>query len=174
MKKLNFKWLAVLCMAMGFVTVAKAQIYNSDVLFFLSTSGESVAVCKFEGTNAKTMGYGVPSSNINYIKNALSEDPNTFSKTSKEGGREYWKGSAVSIYKYNAELSTSDKEVYQTSTGYPYTTDYIYIAISKDLKTLITWWQSVKGGEPRSVVHYINVQKEDLLPKNIIPDFLND
>ena len=32
---MNFKWLVVLCMTMGFATVAKAQIYSSEALFYV-------------------------------------------------------------------------------------------------------------------------------------------
>ena len=49
MKKMSFKWLVVLCMAMGFATVAKAQIYSSEDCFYSKEGSSSVEyVVKFE------------------------------------------------------------------------------------------------------------------------------
>lgn len=175
MKKLNFKWLVVLCMAIGIVNVAKAQAYSSEVKFFLSSNGMSVGIWKFEGTTAKCYGYGIPASSVDNVRKDLSKDPNIYNNTYYENGHEYCNHSGVTKFAYCSDLSNSEKDVYRYYNSDYYgvnPSEYVYLAVSKDLKTIITWWQYVNGGEPRSVVHYISVSKEDLLPKNVVPDFI--
>lgn len=169
-------------MTLGLAYVANAQIYSSEVMFYLRPDGDRLWICKFEGTIAKC-----PTSTdqlkLNSVKSELARDPNAYIDYFKTGRIQspltlgY---TTIEEYNYCPELSTSDKDVYKHYTHsanpvtlQPYDYHYDYIAISKDLKTLITWSQK-EGGEPYRIQHCINILKEDLLPKNTIPDFLYD
>lgn len=186
MKKLNFKWLVILCMVMGFVTVAKAQINYEGAVFYVQAgkdSHASVQIVCFEGekcwvnpcaTSSKIANETVRknlATDENYYEN--NRDWNMKHSTYVDNNRFY--------VSYDYELSSkSSKEVY--SANYSYISSggafvakgswRIYFAFSQDLSSMIVWKE--EGNLEPKPQYYTRVPKEDLLPKGANYDFLND
>jgi hypothetical protein len=185
MKKFNFKWLAVLCMAIGFVTVAKAQIYSSENCFYSKEGSSSVQyVVKFEGNRVwlKSVSHSTVRSNLAKSNNFYESEVWTDGKNS------------VKMYEYDSYRSTSVREVYKRTEKYTSyynmwnmwvpnpvpggtsktTVTYYYVAFSKDKSSFISWLERENNydGKTENMNNYTRVPKEDLLPKAVNDDFL--
>lgn len=202
MKKMNFKWLVVLCITIGFVNVAKAQIYSSEDCFYSSAGSSSVSyVVKFEGNRVwlKSVSHSTVRSNL-----AKSKDfyENQVWTDGKDG---------VQMYEYDYYKSTSSREVYKRvdkkaifsydcwwqnggdrgvgncrasfgsfpSQGcgkHGYTElGTVYVAFSKDKSSIIKWYEKKDNYDGNiKTTDYTRVPKADLLPKAVNYDFLND
>ena len=193
MKKLNFKKLVVLCMAVGFVTVAKAQIYSSEDCFYSREGSSSVEyVVKFEYAQdrawLKSVSHSTVRSNL-----AKSED-----FYENEVWTDGWNGKCwVYMYEYDSYRSTSAREVYKridieyrrnnncpmclqqgiaigSCGNHGKKTTYKYVAFSKDKSTFIMWDERENNydGKTENMKNYTRVPKKDLLPKAVNDDFL--
>ena len=190
MKKMNFKWLVVLCMAMGIVNVAKAQIYSSEDCFYSREGSSSVEyVVKFEGNRVwlKSEAHSTVRSNLAKSKNFYENEVWTDGKN------------AVTMYEYDSRRSTSAREVYKCEEkraifsqwncpycssafhfacgrhGYEKTGAFNYVAFSKDKSSFIEWYEKKDNydGQIQNRLDYTRVPKEDLLPKAVNDDFLH-
>lgn len=185
MKKGNFKWLVVLCMTMGLVSVAKAQIYSSEACFYSRAGSSSVSyVVKFESSKVRIK-YG------DHSRENLSKSENFYeTKWSEDRSSEY-------VYEYDYQKSTSSRVVYKKKASWgdcnivsdnitPWTSHefkfiwshngYEYVAFSKDKSSFIMWREEENDydGKIQDRRDYTRVPKEDLLPKAANYDFLND
>ena len=189
---MNFKWLVVLCMAIGFVTVAKAQIYSSEDCFYSREGSSSVEyVVKFEYSKdrawLKSVSHSTVRSNLAKSKNFYEDEVWTDGQNS------------VTMYEYDSRRSTSAREVYKCEEkraifsqwncpycswtfhtgcgrhGYEKTGAFNYVAFSKDKSTFIKWYEPKDNydGTIQNRNDYSRVPKEDLLPKVVNDDFLH-
>lgn len=185
MKKLNFKWLVVLCMTMGFATVAKAQIYSSEACFYSkSGSNSAIFVVRFDGSRGQAWFNTERTSH--YVREKLAESEDYYENQT-------WNTNNAHCYEYDSEKSTSAREVYRkkrTRQEYPMyggvpmygmtpTTvleGYDYVAFSTDKSSIIKWYESKNNydGSTGTKTYYSRIPKEDLLPKSANYDFLND
>lgn len=188
MKKLNFKWLFVLCMALGIATVAKAQIYSSEDCFYSREGSSSVQyVVKFEYSKGRAWLKGVSHSTV---RSNLAKSKNFYENEVWNDGQNY-----VTMYEYDSRRSTSAREVYkrtEKSTFYyglggmrvpspvpggssETIITYHYVAFSKDKSSLIIWYEQENNndGNIQNREDYSRVPKEDLLPKAVNDDFLH-
>lgn len=177
MKKMNFKWLVVLCMAIGIVTVAKAQIYSSEICYYGKVSGDGPRwyVVKFVGGSVRIIsGYS------DDIKGNLEKSKNYYENN------DVWNRHSNTDddpWKYNASLSsTYNKEIYfqhwNASPPSVFNPQYIperdyYLAFTKDLSSFIRW-EEHKDGSIIGKEYYTRISKEDILPKSANHDFLYD
>lgn len=192
MKKLNFKWLVILCVAMGFVSVAKAQIYSSEDCFYAKAGSSSVSyVVKFEYAQDRAWLKSVSHSTV---RTNLAKSEDFYEDEIWTDGK-----NSVQMYEYDSQKSTSSREVYKRG-GYTNIESpncfqcrlgfagvgcgahgkklvgYHYVAFSKDMSSFIMWYESVNdyNGQIKDRKDYTRVPKEDLLPKAANYDFLND
>ena len=186
---MNFKWLVVFCMALGFATVAKAQIYSSEDCFYSREGSSSVEyVVKFEGNRVwlKSVSHSTVRSNLAKSKNFYEDEVWTDGQNS------------VTMYEYDSRRSTSAREVYKKvekrairsgmclncyadpfgrgcgSHGYEIIGTN-YVAFSKDKSSFIKWYEKKDNydGNIENRADYSRVPKEDLLPKAVNDDFLH-
>lgn len=186
MKKLNFKWLAVFCMAMGFVNVAKAQIDYEGAVFYVEAgkdSHASVQIVCFEGDKCWVNPQAISSKITNEsVRKNLAKDENYYENNREWNMRHSTYVDSKRFYvSYDYRLSSnSSKEVY--SANYSYISSggafvargswSIFFAFSQDLSSMIVWKE--EGNNEPKPQYYTRVPKEDLLPKATKYDFLND
>lgn len=181
MKKGNFKWLVVLCMTMGLVSVAKAQIYSSENCFYSKAGSSSVSyVVKFESSKVwlKYVDHSTVRKNLSTSENFYENEVWSVENRCDE-------------YEYDYQKSTSSKVVYKSKEkdywgdivggGFGYFgrfshSGYAYVAFSKDKSSFIRWREEENDydGKIQDRRDYTRVPKEDLLPKAANYDFLND
>lgn len=79
-------------------------------------------------------------------------------------------------YQYNPMKSTSARDVYFRRDMRGTIQGYRYIAFSKDKSSIIMWFEEDKNLDGRILekTNYYRVPKEDLLPKAVNYDFLNE
>lgn len=165
----SIKYLVVLaCMTLGMANVAKAQVFNDEVMFFEKNQGNTIRIVRFvDGKLLTDVSEGWSKSKV---ENNL--------RSSSDYYNNYPKGIAIgynhSVYVYDESLSTSSRIVYVKKV---YGDQFCY-AISSDLTSLIYFIINRDGrvNEGRKK-YYIRVSKEDLLPKSVNPndlDFLNE
>ncbi len=198
---MNFKWLVVFCMTIGFVNGAKAQIYSSEDCFYSKEGSSSVSfVVKFEGNHVwlKSVSHSTVRSNL-----AKSED--FYEKEVWTDGK-----NSVVMYEYDPHRSTSAREVYKKVNKKAIYSEQCwwnnggengignckkfgfngpqgcgrhgynelgtnYVAFSKDKTSIIKWYEKKDNydGQIQNRVDYSRVPKEDLLPKAVNDDFLH-
>ncbi|MCQ2306893.1 MAG: hypothetical protein MJ000_04920 [Bacteroidales bacterium] len=184
MKTRNFKWLVVLCMTMGLASVAKAQIYCSEACFYAKAgSSEIQYVVRFDYMNDKAWIKEVPHSQK--VRKDLAKSESFYDDDMLCNWNVF--------YEYDAQKSTSSRVVYRkkrTREEYPTwggvpmfgmtpTTVFVgydYIAFSTDMSSFIKWFEKKDNydGSTGTKRYYSRVPKEDLLPKAVNYDFLND
>lgn len=169
----SIKYLVVLaCMTLGLASVAKAQIYSSEICYFQDINRDMCYAIKFELDKILVM-TSYPN-NGRRVQKHLAESVNYFENET------VWQVSHdVYAFEYNSQLSTDARESYQPLSRSAYDKKYgkgwthpastWVISISKDKSSLISW-QTNNSDKNYS----IRVSKEDLLPKNVVPDFLNE
>lgn len=195
MKKMNFKWLIVLCMTLGFATMAKAQIYSSEDCFYSKEGSSSVQyVVKFEYAQDRVWLKSVSHSTV---RSNLAKSEDFYENEVWTDGK-----NSVTMYEYDSYRSTSAREVYKRETtktvyinafgqrnsahtyiggldsGYyvnEKTGAFDYVAFSKDKSTYIMWHEPKNNydGKTENMRNYTRVPKEDLLPKAVNDDFLH-
>ena len=192
MKTRNFKWLVVLCMTLGFASVAKAQI-NCNEVYFYAEAGNSEIYDAVKFDYSKNRVLRIKTAGTQHVKNRLAESKNYYENLTASGKNEGKDGDdSFSEYKYDAQKSTSSKIVYRKTESYivyptnavglpiytlPATTknSYAYLEFSTDpnISSFILRYENDdhKTSTPR---YYTRVPKEDLLPKSTNYDFLND
>ena len=167
------------------ITYCRAELFDGSVHFYIKggealTASTKVRIVYFERYNEKLYCAEVAKSIIteNLQKNSnCYEDPNKRWST-------FWDG------KYQPSISTSKRDVHgkRSYTQRPYTGSwypgcplyenipdnyYIYRGFAKDKSSFI-WWKEDLDGNILDKVYYIEVKKEDLMPKTVNRDFLND
>lgn len=188
----SVKYLVMLvCMTLGLVNVAKAQIYSSEDCFYSKEGSSSVQyVVKFEGNRVwlKSVSHSTVRSNL-----AKSED--FYEKEVWTDGK-----NNVKMYEYDSYRSTSAREVYKAENkkaiyrgGAPFFCQfcglygpgcgshgyeiigYFYVAFSKDKSSFIKWYEKKDNydGQIKNREDFTRVPKEDLLPKAVNDDFLH-
>ena len=192
MKKLNFKWLVVLCMAMGIVNAVKAQIYSSECCFY-TEAGLSYPryVVKFEGNQVW----------LRHFQGSQTEAKKNLAKSKDFYEDDVWSDKNATMYEYDYYKSTSSKEVYKMEGkvaincsgapnwcqhcvwngpgcgrhGYRATGNIFYVAFSKDKSSFIKWKEKKDNydGQIYDRKDYSRIPKEDLLPKAVNYDFLH-
>lgn len=193
MKKFLF-----IVMAMCLTGVAKAQLYGSDVYYYVP-AGESITdqtiviPVYFNGDNI-IFCYHFDDNNYNYrrshIIKHLNEDSRYFIDKLK-----LWSEnpSNSKYYEYNSSLSTTTREVYEKkwigNTPHTYSTGpvggpptkwgvyydnlgYMYAGFSKDKNSLIIWRERKSTGSIENKKYYKRVDVKDLMPKAANRDFL--
>ena len=126
----SIKYLVVLvCMTLGMVNIAKAQVQNSEVMFFETTQGSAIRIVRIvNGKFLTDVSEGWVKSKI---KNNLKSSPNYYDN--------YPKGIVTntspnhSVYVYDETLSTSSRIVY-VKNGYG---NRFCFAISPDMSSLV-------------------------------------
>jgi len=147
----------------------KAQIYHSEVCYYMRageslTENTDITIVSFEG---QTITSCVLPKNV--ITTRLKESPDYWDDwVSKRRG---------SGWKYSSKLSTDSREVY--SMGWPNSTATSYIgtffrAFSTDLSSYIFWGQKYNSETIERKMHYMRIDKSDLMPNENLYDFLND
>lgn len=167
----SIKYLFVLaCMTFGLFITASAQIYSNEIYFYQGVDNPNrFRVIRFE--NRKIL---LLSSNVKQnIASSLA----------------YYDNDAVwdyvrrnSDYEYDYNTSTSKYEVYKEhcnglADAYGNFTESAFMeyrAVSKDLSSYIEWRERDRDGEIYKKQYFIRISKEDLLPKAVNRDFLND
>lgn len=153
--------------------IANAQIQNTDVMFFQSTNGGTVLVCKLDGSKL----WCQPSYSISNFNSAQTAErwynwPTGFSLFVGDNS-----------YYYDSEMSTSERIVYEHSRTRKKGVygNHFYLAFSDDLSSVIrfTLNHSSRGDSVSDKVYYVRVSLDDLLPKPVeinsdILDFLNE
>lgn len=197
MKKLNFKWLVVLCMVLGFATIAKAQIYSSEDCFYSKEGSSSVEyVVKFDYSNDRVWLKKVSHSTV---RKNLAKSEDFYEDEVWTDGK-----NSVEMFEYDSDRSTSAREVYKRADytniidpncaycrarnwGSSWPTScgahgkkvirYDYVAFSTDhnIPSFIRWYEPKDNydGQIKNRVDYSRVPKEDLLPKAVNDDFLH-
>ena len=158
----SIKYLVVLaCMTFGLANVAKAQIYNDEVCFYVKAGYDdsTITVVKFEGTEMKVMVSLKGSS----LKEKLAINERYYEDVCK------WKeGIGTYKYYYDPQKSTSSREVYKHTLNYGYISNTTFYAFSEDLSSLIIWC----AGSEDNRSYFTRILKEDLIPEKTIPDFI--
>lgn len=178
------------CMTIGLSGLVKGQIYSSKDCFYAKAGSSTVSyIVKFEYSKDRVWLKTASSSNVR--KNlAISEDfyeKEIWTDTGKGG-------SSAKVYKYYPSLSTTSKEVYRRESvvaiqqwdcgwcrfeacgrhGYR-TAGYEYVAFSTDLSSFIKWYESSNNYSGKvTKQYYTRIPKEELLPKAVNYDFLDD
>lgn len=190
-----FKWLVVLCMVLGFATIAKAQIYSSEDCFYSKEGSSSVQyVVKFEYFQDRVWLKSVSHSTV---RTNLAKSEDFYEDEVWTDGK-----NSVTMYEYDSYRSTSAREVYKKETtrsvyinafgqrngvhtyvggmdsGYyiqEKTGAFDYVAFSKDKVSFIKWHEPKNNydGKIQNKQEYSIVPKEDLLPKAVNDDFLH-
>jgi len=177
MKKFLF-----IVMAMCLTGVAKAQLYGSDVYYYVP-AGESITdqtiviPVYFNGENIISYYHF---DNFNYkrigIIKQLNEDSRYFIDKMK---LESEKPNGIWSYKYDSSVSTNSRVVYKRtwhgdgSLGvYVDVLGYNYAGFSTDKNSLITWRERKNSGSVESKKYYKRVDVKDLMPKAANRDFL--
>ncbi len=186
MKKFLF-----IVMAMCLTGVAKAQLYGSDVYYYVpageSITDETIVIpVYFNGENI--ISYYL-FDDFNYkrigIIKQLNEDSRYFIDEMK---LESEKPNGIWSYKYDSSVSTNSRVVYKRtwhgdshgySTGpggkwgvYVDVLGYNYVGFSTDKNSLITWRERKSTGSIESKKYYKRVTVKDLMPKAANRDFL--
>ena len=127
MKKGNFKWLVVLCMTMGLVSVAKAQIGYSNEDYFYTKIGETASSLRYavkfrsDAVWLKEVGYSKVRENLakssTYYENEEWTDKGTESYYIWGQGTY---GECERKFTYCPSLSTSTRIVYKRHVEYSY------------------------------------------------------
>ena len=189
MKKFLF-----IVMAMCLTGVAKAQLYGSDVYYYVPagvsiTDQTLVIPVYFNGDNI-VLDYSYDCSN--YTRKGIIESLNNDSNYLLDKLKLWSENPKNSCYyEYNSSMSTSSKEVYErkwksdwrTVTipqpfGFPTVQSvrddlgYYYCAFSHDKNSLITWRERKSTGSIESKKYYKRVDVKDLMPKAANRDFL--
>lgn len=167
---MDFKWLTVLCVVMGFINVAKAQIYESEICYYANTENSNdMYQVKFMGRTMR-------------LSSHSSSEVRTNLKKSDQYYIEYLDDKCENK-EYCSGKSTSSREVYRGHRmvqrlgvmGYTEGEGWKYFAFSTDKSSLIVW-EEIPTNYDGTIQkkYYVRVSKEDLLPKAINYDFLND
>lgn len=166
----SIKYLVMLaCVTFGLIMSASAQIYSNEVCFYQEVDDPAyIYAIKFD--NSKIFRDGKVKQNL---ANSLYyyEDDASWNYARKNYH-----------YEYDSQASTSKYEVYK---DYCHGTvdlygnmvlpaHWEYYAFSKDLSSCIFWRERKSDGSIFDKKHYIRISKEDLLPKAVNRDFLND
>ena len=169
---------------LGYVSQAFSQTSYKEVLFYVE-AGETV-----EFTNSEIYIIQKNDNTYDNIKVRHDVKKNLKEKLYKEGNK-YYLGHDWSEYKYDSKKSTQNYNVYrydfyQTNTyfdprvygGVGCSTTYdgtFYIAISKNNKAIIRWYEEANNYDGNIVkTEYYNVPKSEFLPKSVNYDFLNE
>ena len=163
----SIKYLVVLvCMTMGMASIAKAQIYSSEICFYERVSGNSnksrLCVVKFVDGSIR-LSFDNIKSNLEKSKNYYENNDvwDKLDKNKSDTDNYPWK--------YNTSLSSSyNKEIYFQD----YWSFNKYVAFTKDLSSMIMWYE--EDGSIEYKCYYTRISKEDILPKSANHDFLYD
>ena len=174
---------------------SKAQLYSSEACFYIKagenlSSTKYIAVVLLKGKNLYTLystsaitNYIMTDKNTDGIKNKgkdiewggvmdyLKEDPGYYDNPHNCKNHYSWK--------YDMSLSTSKRTVYKRFNPYvdgrgvfhsvpAHTT---YLAVSQDKSSIIQWCER-DGKIMGEKEYYVQIDKEELLPKTINRDFL--
>lgn len=156
-------------MTFGLTNVTKAQVRNSEVLFFESGGARydddnTIAVLRFKDGKL----YCVNNRSKGYVKSRL--------KNSKTYYDSFPKGENAGIYLYDKSKGEYYLYEYESTYNKPNTSPRSYIAVSKDLSSLVTF--SVDGnGKAYDKCYFNRISKEEILPQALNTnefDFLNE
>lgn len=170
---------------------AKAQLYSSEACFYIEAgrnlaSTEYIAAILFKGENlyrldpsGTTINYIMSNKTTGGIKNKgtgnerggimdyLKEDSEYFDNQQNCRRYETWN--------YDVSLSTLKRKVYKRFLPYnswaAIPAHPMYLAISQD-KSSIIQWEELDGKIIGNKRYYVQIDKEQLLPKAINRDFL--
>lgn len=187
MKRININMMVMIaCMTLGFSWTAKGQIYYSEACFYTSSGSSEIKwIVRFEG--AKGRAWLKSDGTTSNIRKKLAQSEDYYEDQVWTDVQNAW------LYEYDASKSTSSREVYRrkkTHSEYPTyggvpmygmtpTTvfdGYDYVAFSKDKSSFIKWFEKKDNydGSTGSKQYFSRVPKEELLPKSVNYDFLND
>ena len=165
------------CMIISFAGIAKGQVYSNGYLFYHQVDGDKMPIIKFNGRTA-IFKYGsyLHGATEAGVKDWLKIDPQIIEKEISEYDihqREY---------QYNPDRSTPARDVYECKVheavwnGYGVTDmdNCYFIAVSKDLSSIITWKEYNCDGNVKAKLYCTKVEKDDYLPPSNTYDFLND
>lgn len=174
------KIISVLVMVMCLTSVVKAQIYGSEVYYYVPageniTQSTTVEIVYFDG---RVAWFG--SDRCSNILNQLNSNSSYFLNKAKKDLRNPDEDFRVpNRYRYDSSISTSTKKVYKfvdtywtgVAFGGRNTSGYCYYAVSNDKETLIYWYENTSN-EIRDKKYYTRVDVKDLAPKPANRDFL--
>ena len=178
----SIKYLVVLvCMTLGLANVAKAQIYSNEVCYYRNTANDEALVIKFDGVNNRVYRLWFASYSFVFENNK----PTDFYEYDEEWDKVFklWESDKrlvesiyrrerpCWIYEYDGNLPNSVEEAYSGREVYRKLrcTPKNFCAFSRDKQTIIA------GSEKRPNAHYwIRVSKEELLPKKVVPGFIEE
>ena len=181
------------CMVMGFTPIAKGQIYSSEDCFYARAGENEVCyVVKFQGSKV-----WLKRDYHSGVRHNLAKSKNYY-----ENEVWYDQKDGVDMYEYVPSMSTSQREVYKRVIksaiykagcyscrfypslgysvgcgrhGYEEIQTY-YVAFSKDKSSFIEWHVDADDvdKEIREKEAYTRIPKQDLMPKAVNYDFLNE
>lgn len=166
--------------------VAKAQIYGSDVYYYVPageniTQSTGVVIAYFNGRTASF--YRNRCGDIlNQLNSNSSYYLNEAKKVLRDSRDDYYVNGDYHLkgdrYRFDSSISTSTKKVYKSADEAwagpglgKYTKGYCYYAVSDDKETLIYWYENTSN-EVRDKTYYTRVDVKDLAPKPANRDFL--
>lgn len=176
----SIKFLVVLvCMTLGMADVAKAQIYSNEVCYYRTTYNNAAYIVKFDGLNNRVIVLWKEHYKFVYKQNqtGLHESMDYFEcEEAWNNALKHWESSGAQngiykgndsfyVYVYDSQLSTSEREVYR-GVYFPKTC----LGFSKDKQTVSKYGL----GHESNAQYWIRVSKEDFLPENVVPGFLNE
>lgn len=158
------KRIALLSIMMLIALCSQAQIYSSEVCFYLA-AGESITngrshyrIVKFKGNKLFTTGTYLSSLNVELHRNPnyLEEIPECWDE-----------------FTYNSSLSTSSEYVYsgytpaiRNDTGFAifYTPASYYKAVFNKDNSTLKWYSKDENDSDYKVCYYVRVPKSEVLP----------
>lgn len=172
MKKILLTTLALCFCAL----CASAQIYYSDICFYVKSSDSSstkVYAVEFNGSYAK-----IAETSISSVRKNLTNNADYYDDYFLNSGKEC---------DYNSKLSTTSREVYKSEyDGYTYFDPIMgciqmgynawqFFAFSLDKDSMIRWEEVKSTGQMRNKVYYKRVGVNYFFPENDSGryDFLN-
>ena len=177
----SIKYLVVLaCMTFGLANVAIAQIRhsNDDVLYYISSSGKGMRMCRFDGDKVY-----VNSGNTDDVKQKLRNNaeyyddqmpkhiPNDKQSCRSKNDKHII---SVGVFDEDNRIPNSSKVVYiEFRTGVSPTE---VLAFSEDLTSLVVFYVNRDYKQTGNIYYFTRITKEDLFPKATPDDFdfLND
>lgn len=166
----SIKYLVVLvCIILGLANVTKAQVYSGGTVYYkqTNTSVNYLSIWEFNGRQALyKCRSSSPTESQSSIKQVLEKSPNAFDNHSIPGSYKV-DGGWIQVIQatYRPDIPSSDRSVYKVNS--------FYMAVSSDLSTMISWTEN-SNGEIENKRYFVRIDKEELLPKAINYDFLDD
>ena len=170
------KFIAIL--TVFFTLSVSAQINDDEVYFYIEAGQElksstKIQIIKCDGDILK-----IASESMSKVSEKLAKSEDFYNEYFLNNGTKW---------KYNSSMSTSSKEVYQSSwTSGPnlvqtgqFSCDWVYTkigmyyrAISTNKESMISWREKDNSSDILDKTYWKRIERKDLKPKSVNRDFL--